>query len=92
MPPLPTYNQRELDLAIAAYQDGLSLRECQQLFNVPRDTIQRKSKKHVPTMKHPGPKAVLSADEEECLVEWLLECAKRAFPRTSKHLIFFYKI
>ena len=78
----PTYNQRELDLAIAAYQDGLSLRECQQLFNVPCDTIQQESKEHVPTIKHPGPK------RRRCLVEWLLECAKMGFPQRSDHLIF----
>ena len=40
MAPIPSsYSQQDLELAVHAHKDGLSLRECQQMFLVPRDTI-----------------------------------------------------
>ena len=42
MPPPPNYTQDELSAAIKAFKkDGLSLREAELLYNVPRDTIRR---------------------------------------------------
>ena len=32
-------------------------------------------------------KPALGAEEEECLGEWILECAKRGCPRTAEHLM-----
>ena len=55
MPPPPNYTQDELSAAIKAFnKDGLSLREAELLYNVPRDTIRRKAKETIPTMKRPG--------------------------------------
>ena len=88
MAPTPSYSQKDLELAVEAHKDGLSLRECEEMFSVPRDTIRRKSKDEFPKMQCPGPKTVLGAKEEECLVEWSSECAKRGFPHTSEHLPF----
>ena len=48
MAPIPSYSQQDLELAVQAHQDGLSLRECQQMFDVPRDTIRRKAKDEFP--------------------------------------------
>ena len=88
MVPTPSYSQKDLELAVEAHKDGLSLRECEEMFSVPCDTIRRKSKDKFPKMQRPGPKTVLGAEEEEFLVEWSSECAKRGFPHTSEHLPF----
>ena len=87
MAPIPSYSQQDLELAVQAHQDGLSLRECQQLFSVPRDTIRRKAKEEFPTIQRPGVKPALGAEEEEYLGEWISECARRGFPRTAEHLM-----
>ena len=64
MPPPPTYSQAELVAAIQAFkEEGLSLREAGRIYNVPRDTIRRKSKETIPMMKRPGPNTVLGREK-----------------------------
>ena len=73
MAPIPSYSQQDLELAVQAHQDGLYLQECQQMFDVPRDTIRRKVKEEFPTKQRPGVKPGLGAEEEECLGEREIE-------------------
>ena len=37
MAPTPSYSQKDLELAVEDYKDGLSLWECEALFAVPHD-------------------------------------------------------
>ena len=80
-PPPPirqNYTQEDLILAInAVRKDELSLREAQNMYNVPKDTIRRKVKDTNPTMKRPGPSSVLGVEEEKCLVDWIFECKEK---------------
>ena len=48
MPPPPNYTQEDLELAInAVKKEGLSLRAIERIYNVPNETIRRKSKETI---------------------------------------------
>jgi len=55
------------------------------MFSVSRSTIQfRMSGAFVKST--PGPPLVLTRNEEEDLVKWLVECSKKGFPRRLENI------
>lgn len=60
-----------------------------QHFHVPRKTLDDRMKGLVQHGTNPGPKTVLSAEEEEALVQYLVYMAKRGFPLTHRMVMAF---
>uniref|UniRef100_A0A2H1WY43 SFRICE_022156 n=1 Tax=Spodoptera frugiperda TaxID=7108 RepID=A0A2H1WY43_SPOFR len=53
-------------------------------YNVPRGTIQSRLRK--PCKDLPGPRPVLSTEEEEVLVQWVVDCCRKGFPKRKSDL------
>lgn len=87
MPRRALYEKKSLDAAIKEVNDGvLSKKAAAKKYGVPRATLQfRLSSKFVKSSC--GPSTVLSQHEEECLVKWILECARKGFPRRKDDII-----
>ena len=82
------YFQDDLAKAVEAFKaNKLSSRQASKLYGVPRATIIDYSKKEEVKMERVGPGTVLTAEEEEVLVLWLLSCLKRGFPRQDENLL-----
>ena len=69
----------------AVSDDKVSVSAAARCFIVPCKTLDGRMKAFV---QH-GPKTVLSAEEEEALVQYLLYMAKRGFPLTRKMVMAF---
>ena len=71
-------------LAMEAVKEGQSVSGAAKQFGVPRRTLDDRVKGRVEHGTHPGPKSVLSAEEERGLVSYLVHMAQRGFPLTPK--------
>lgn len=63
----------------AVKQEGKTLRAASRLYNVPLETLRRRVTGSVELDCKPGPKTVLSKEEEDRLVEYCVEMADRGF-------------
>ena len=61
--------------AVAAVQNGNTLRKAARLYNVPVETLQMRVCGTVSLECKPGPSTVLTKDEEECLAKCVVEMA-----------------
>lgn len=74
------YTEDVLQKALESIKNGMGVREASRTFKIPRATLQfRKSSK----FKKPncGPNPVLTAEEENLLVEWICENHRKGFPQ-----------
>ncbi|XP_031338075.1 uncharacterized protein LOC116166987 [Photinus pyralis] len=74
------YTEEYVAKAIEEIHKGMSKKKASVIFNVPRATIQFRLSNKFKKPAH-GPRPVLSADAEESLVKWILECQRKGFPR-----------
>ncbi|XP_068085538.1 uncharacterized protein [Anabrus simplex] len=65
--------------AVAAVRDGEKIKTAARNFCVPRSTLQRYLKGQPKSTFGPNP--ILSDNEEESLVNWLIDLSKKGFPR-----------
>ncbi|KAE8749581.1 hypothetical protein FOCC_FOCC003569 [Frankliniella occidentalis] len=85
MPARPRYTDSQVEAAVRDVKLGKPVREAARLHGVPKTTLHfRLSDKF--TKSRPGPASYLSVDEETVLVNWLIDCMKAGFPRSSLDL------
>ena len=73
--------------AVAYVQNGHGLREAARLYNVPVETLRRRTSGKVSMECKPGPSNILTKDEEKCLVDYVTEMTDRAFGLTNEDLM-----
>lgn len=65
--------------AVAYVHSGKPLREAARHYNVPVETLRRRTNGTVTLECKPGPSTVLTCEEEKCLVDYVIEMADRGF-------------
>ena len=73
--------------AVAFVQDGNPLRHAARLYNVPVETIRRWFNGTVTLDCKPGLATILTKEEEQCLVEYIVEMADRGFGLQSEDIM-----
>jgi len=64
----------------------MSKKGASKKFNINRSTLQFRLKNRDRPTLNCGPSSILTKLEEEILVQWLLECSKKGFPRRREDL------
>ncbi|KAF9411724.1 hypothetical protein HW555_009553 [Spodoptera exigua] len=80
MPPRKDYMPEQMDKAIKAVRNGEKVAVAAKSFGVPRVTLYNKVSGKTPINCTMGPITVLSKDQEDILVRWLLALAEKHFP------------
>jgi len=73
------YNAQQMSRALADVSAGMSIRKAAKVWSVPRTTLNDLKLGNY-KQSRPGPCTVLTTDEENMLVEWLIEMSRRALP------------
>ncbi|KAL8567688.1 hypothetical protein ACOMHN_008996 [Nucella lapillus] len=84
MPRRRNYREEDLQAAIQTVKKGKGLREAARLHGVPPSTIKDRMKGRTPF--HEVERTVITAREEDQLVAWIKECAKRGFGRSMSQV------
>lgn len=91
MPPVKgkmlNYPEKQMNLAIDAVRMGMPVATAAKRFSVPRITLMYKAKGKTPQYRRIGPDTVLTKEEENILVQWILTMAKTGFPITKPELL-----
>lgn len=83
MPKLRKYDIGNVDVALDAIKDGMSIHAAATKFGIPRSTLQNRI--HNRTKKSSfGPSPILTAQEETKIEEWLVANHARGFPRRKE--------
>ena len=81
-----SYDQTLMNQAVAAVQSkSMSLRAAARAYAVPRSTLFDKVTNRTPLA--PSPRTILSAAEEQKLVEWTLHMGQIGYGRTRNELL-----
>ena len=67
--------------------EGISVRRASELYHVPRSTLHERISGRVKHGVKPGPSALLTLEEEEELVGFLIKCARIGYPHTRKQVM-----
>lgn len=78
------YTEENLLKALDAVKKGMSKKLASKTYNVPRGTIQSRLRK--PCKNLPGPDPILSNEEEGVLVQWVVDCCRKGFPKRKSDL------
>ena len=73
--------------AVAYVHSGKPLHEAARHYNVPIETLRRRTNGTVPLQCKPGPSTVLTSEEEKCLVDYVIEMADRGFGLVSEDIM-----
>lgn len=65
--------------AVKGVEEGMGLREAPRLYNVPVETLRRRTTGSVAVDCRPGPSTILSEYEEERLAKYCLEMSEKGF-------------
>lgn len=77
------YSEHDLQKAIMEIKEGLSIHKAAKLYTIPRGTLQNRL--HNRTKKPSfGPSPVLTVEEEQKIIDWLIDNHSKGFPR-RKH-------
>ena len=79
------YTTEALKQALNAYGQGRSLREAASMFGIPKSTLYINC--FTPNEIRKCPATVLTANEEENIVQWILECGQRGFSVNRRQLL-----
>ncbi|OXU30279.1 hypothetical protein TSAR_003414 [Trichomalopsis sarcophagae] len=66
--------------------EGQTLRQAASNFGVPKSTLYAKLKNLSPLDSRKGPETILTKDEEDSIVKWILFCSKSGCPVTKTRL------
>ncbi|CAK1603693.1 unnamed protein product [Parnassius mnemosyne] len=80
------YTEEDLEAAIQAIQNGMSKRAAAKVFGIPRGTLQFRLQGNF-LKTRPGPPTILTNDEENTLVEWIIQSSRKGFPRRKEDLL-----
>lgn len=83
-----TYSHGQLLSALDAMSKGTSLVQASATFGIPKTTLSRRFRSGRKDICRFGPQTVLTNEEEESLVRWILECARRGQPQTGLQIRF----
>ena len=81
------YSAEALKQALEAIEQGKSLRKVSSTFGVPKSTLHAKYNGYTPIDCRKGPTTILTKEEEEKIVDWILECGRRGFPVNRSQLL-----
>lgn len=81
-----TFSDSNLAVAIIAVDGSMSKKAAAKQFGVARSTLPFRIKNSDKETFSCGPSSVLSVEEEKSLVQWLLDCFKKGFPRRREDL------
>ena len=73
--------------AVQSVHDGKGLREASRLYNVPVETLRRRTTGKVELDCKPGPSTVLTKEEEDRLNTYLIQMAEMGFGLTSEDVM-----
>ncbi|KAF9417166.1 hypothetical protein HW555_005677 [Spodoptera exigua] len=80
------YTEEDIVKAIEAVRNGMPKKTASTKFGVPRPTLQfRLSSQYVKS--RPGPTTILTEDEEKIIVEWIITCSRKGFPRRKEDIL-----
>ena len=74
--------------AVQSVQEGKSLREASRLYNVPLETLRRRTTGVVEMDCKPGPKTVLTKEEEDRLMNYLIQMADMGYGLSREDVMF----
>ncbi|VEN54906.1 unnamed protein product [Callosobruchus maculatus] len=79
------YSENDLFRAVHSIKSGeISLNYASKLYGIPKSTLSNKLNKKVPMERKMGPTTILTKEEEEELVIWILNKAKLGFPLSGE--------
>lgn len=81
------YSEEQMKKALQAVADGMKVTTASKLYGVPRTTLLYKNIGVYPKERKIGPDTVLSKEEENLLVKWMLHVASLGFPVTKIQLL-----
>ncbi|XP_055707130.1 uncharacterized protein LOC129804093 isoform X1 [Phlebotomus papatasi] len=82
------YDQRSLENALEAIRNGThSIRGASRTFQVPKTTLTDKLSGKTPERMWIGGRTLLTKDEEDVIVKWILESANNGQTVTKDHLL-----
>ncbi|XP_063215801.1 uncharacterized protein LOC134527237 [Bacillus rossius redtenbacheri] len=80
------YEPHQMEEALQAVKDGMSIKQAAERHGVPRNTLSDKVKGKTPIGRKMGPESWLKKEEESMLVQWALSLCKAGFPITIDDL------
>ncbi|XP_071653661.1 uncharacterized protein [Temnothorax longispinosus] len=81
------YCQSSVDSAVDAVACGSTIRAASAQYGVPSSTLFGKLKNKAPVKASMGPSSILTATEEQHLVDWIFHVSERGFPITKEQLL-----
>uniref|UniRef100_A0A1B0DJ12 Uncharacterized protein n=1 Tax=Phlebotomus papatasi TaxID=29031 RepID=A0A1B0DJ12_PHLPP len=77
-----SYSDLQLNDALSAVSNGMSVGKAARQFQIPRTTLRYKLSGKIPRgiSEHGGRQCFLGKEIESEIVEWILQCARRGFP------------
>ena len=81
------YTKDQLHAAVAAHENGMSLRKASELYGVPRSTISDKKTGKRPLDATKGPECILGEETEKRLADWVLQMCRIGYGQTKPDLM-----
>lgn len=81
------WTDTELQSALAAVRSGQSVSSVSKESGIPKTTLLYKHNGKLPMGKSVGPGSILSSEEKNVLVRWILHLSSRGFPVTKSLLL-----
>ncbi|CAG5100629.1 Protein of unknown function [Cotesia congregata] len=81
------YTVPQLKSAVAEIKQGKSVRAISKKYSIPRSTLNSKVKETSPKIKKGGPETVLTRDEEQHLISWMMLMSENGFPVSKTQLL-----
>lgn len=82
-----TYNVSDVEGALQALKEGMSLGMAAKAFNIPKTTLQYKYTGKSPLVTKKGPASILTAEEEGQLVQWVRKLTGKGCPVTKEMVL-----
>uniref|UniRef100_A0A336M4Q2 CSON008873 protein n=1 Tax=Culicoides sonorensis TaxID=179676 RepID=A0A336M4Q2_CULSO len=89
MSPTPKYSRSDVDNAIQLVKSGSSVNFAAKVFKIPETSLRHiiKSNNLKGETETSHNQTVLTKKEEQDLYNWILECSKAGFPRSTKQIV-----
>lgn len=89
---IKAYTKQDLETALNKIKGGMSIKKASKVYSIPRGTIQnRVHNRTKQSLTTSGPPSILTRKEEEDIVYWINENARKGFPRRDSDLFFVVK-
>lgn len=85
--PYRQYTTQDIENALKAVREGLSLRGAAKKYNIPFTTLQSKHSGKYPVKTRSGPSPIFTEEEEQELVNYILRLSQQGFPITKDQLL-----